>query len=63
MTSFFNLVDRMQLKQDLVDIVAGGQCGLFPSRQCVDLHTVVAAATQFAIDGSMLSSLTWEKQL
>jgi hypothetical protein len=59
---FYNLVDLRQPEGQMLDIVTGGQGGVFPAKQCVGLETALAAARQFAIDGSMSPSLAWEKQ-
>jgi hypothetical protein len=59
---FFNLVDLRQPADQMLDVVTGGQRGAFPAKQVVGLETALEAARQFASDGSMSSSVTWEKQ-
>ena len=56
---FYNLVNVSSRNHEL-EVVTGGQCGLYPARRCVNLVVAIQAATQFAEDGSMLKSLTWE---
>ncbi len=59
---FYNLVDLRQPEGQELDVVTGGQRGTFPTKQVVGLSTAIEAARQFALDGSMSPSLTWEKQ-
>ena len=59
---FYNLVDLRQPEGQELDVVTGGQRGTFPTKQVVGLSTALEAARQFALDGSMSPSLTWEKQ-
>jgi hypothetical protein len=59
---FYNLVDLKQPDGLEMDVVTGGQRGTFAPKQVVGLETVLEAARQFALDGSMARSLAWEKQ-
>ena len=60
---FHNLVDPTKSRdQAEVEIVTGGQAGLFPPKQCVTLEMALEAARQFALDGTMSPLLAWEKQ-
>jgi len=43
-------------------VVTGGQAGLFPTRQCVDLETTLKAAAVFFDTGKMAQDLVWERQ-
>ena len=58
----FNLVDPTKSPEAVVDVVAGGQAGEYPARQAVDKDTVIRAAREFAVNGTMSSELTWESQ-
>ena len=58
---FYNLVD-VRRSGELLDVVTGGQMGKYPARECVGLETALDAACQFAIDGRMSPSLTWQRQ-
>jgi hypothetical protein len=59
---FYNLINPEALSQEELAVVAGGQTGLFPARQCLDLQAVLKAAKYFAKHGRMEPSLVWEKQ-
>jgi hypothetical protein len=59
---FYNLVDLGRPEGQTLEVVAGGQTGAFPAKQCVGLETALEAARQFALDGSMAPSLAWERQ-
>ena len=59
---FYNLVDPQQPPDQMLEVKTGGQMGAYPAKQCVGLETVLEAARQFAADGSISRSLSWEKQ-
>ena len=60
---FYNLVALTHCKDQMMEVVTGGQKGMHPARQCIDLETVLEAAQRFALDGSMSPMLTWERQV
>src|SRR5438552_2128913 len=50
---FYNLVDPQQPPDQVLNLKAGGQLGAYSAKQCVGFETVLEAARQFALDGSM----------
>jgi hypothetical protein len=59
---FYNLIDPTRPDSEMLDVVTGGERGKYPASQCVALDAAVNAVRQFALDGSMSRSLTWQKQ-
>ncbi len=59
---FFNLVNRdVPEGKDEVQVVTGGQAGLFSRRACLEKSTVIEAASHFAETGAMNRTLCWDK--
>lgn len=59
--AFYILVDPQQPEGVEYELVTGGQHVLLAARNCIDLETVLTAASQFALDGSLSPLSTWEK--
>jgi hypothetical protein len=57
---FFNLTDP-SLDDSMCSLIAGGQRGDYPGRQCVDLPLVLRAAQTFAKSGKHEPSLRWTR--
>jgi len=65
--AFYNLLNPAacadtELANTELKVVTGGQAGLFPTRQCVDLETTLKAAAVFFDTGKMAQDLVWERQ-
>lgn len=58
--TFFQLVDGEQPRDELVEVVAGGQPARYPRRQVVALDIAQRAAEAFALTGELDAGLTWE---
>jgi hypothetical protein len=61
--TLFNLLNgRDSPLEEELEVVTGGQAGLFPPRQCVDLPTALKAAAYFFESGESSPELIWERQ-
>lgn len=57
---FYTLIDPEKAAGDEVEIVTGGQAGLFPGNQCVSLPSVLMAVRDFFELGQPSPALKWE---
>jgi len=60
--SFHNLIDPSKASDQELPLVAGGQEGLYPAQQCVNLETVLIAARAFAEDGKLSDAVSWQSE-
>jgi hypothetical protein len=58
--NYYNLIVPSKPYQP-VYLMAGGQLGQYPARQCVDLDTVLLAAKTFAQKGQLEELVCWER--
>lgn len=54
------LVDPSKSAKGYIDIVAGGQAGSYPPRQCIGKEMVVTALLHFCLHGTASPELKWE---
>lgn len=59
--NFQNLIDSTKPNQ-LEKLVVGGQEGIYPSKMCVDLNTVLLVVKTFAESGKLESSVSWKEE-
>lgn len=57
----YNLVDRDNDENRLVELVVGGQRGGYPARTCVSQGTVLSAAREFFETQGLASGMEWEE--
>jgi len=59
---FFNLTNKETTnEQDDCEVVAGGQSGVYPIKQCLNLELIIEAGIYFSETGDMKPELIWEK--
>ncbi|MBL0744213.1 Imm1 family immunity protein [Chryseolinea lacunae] len=59
---FYNLVDLTKKGEQEIELVTGGQAGLFSDKYCADFNTILAAADYYVQHGERNPNLHWEKQ-
>jgi len=58
--NFWQLVNPDAKGLGDIEVVAGGQPGVYPAHHLVDLELAVRAAEEYAMKGHLASELTWE---
>jgi len=60
--AFYTLTNPASREDREVEIVTGGQAGMFPESQCVDLNSAIEAVREFVASGQPSKSGTWEHE-
>jgi hypothetical protein len=60
---FYNLLNLNVTENQEVELVTGGQAGLFLNKYCVDFNTALEALSFYIDTGERTSRLDWEKQM
>lgn len=60
--NFHNLVAADESEHETIALVAGGQLGDYPARQCVRAEHALRAAATYAELGELDAALDWERQ-